>query len=107
MPYIDDPTKRYLDDGSNCRGRVPAQTAGQLTYKLQQELLHYIEDHGLTYETLAVCLGALESTKADLIERVLIPYEARKCAVNGDVWPVDHFRAFGEVPRRENLENND
>lgn len=88
MPYIDEASKRRLDD-PNCRTRVKhARGAGQLTYKLQQELKRYIEDHGLKYETLAACLGALEGAKIDLTERVVKPYEARKREENGDVWPL-------------------
>jgi hypothetical protein len=83
MPYIDTESRRRLIVGNS----VWPETVGELTYKLQQALLDYIQSHELTYQTLADCLGALEGAKADLIERVLKPYEAGKRTQNGDVWP--------------------
>ena len=85
-PYVDEHTRERL---ANKHSRTSgAQNAWQLTYNLQQELLRFIEGRGLSYQTLAECLGALEGAKLDLIERVIKPYEARKCEENGDVWPV-------------------
>ncbi len=83
MPYIVQPNRQELD--SNWEA-VP-EDAGELTYVIQQALRAYLESRGLRYEQLAVCLGALEGAKLDLIERVIRPYEAQKLAENGDVWP--------------------
>ena len=63
------------------------ETAGELTYALQQVLKIYLEGTGLRYQHLAECLGALEGAKLDLTERMIKPYEARKLKENGDVWP--------------------
>jgi hypothetical protein len=82
MPYIDASMKADLKSFRLSIGR-----AGELTYLLQQELLEYIQARGLSYQTIAECLGALEGAKADLIERVVKPYEERKRHINGDVWP--------------------
>jgi hypothetical protein len=71
------------------RRSSPPITAGELTYDLQQCLKRYLEDRGLGYQILAECLGSLEGAKLDLIERVVKPYEERKRAENGDVWPAE------------------
>lgn len=86
MPYVDMKTRERLDGGG--RNNHP-QNVGQLTYDLQRCLKRYQEDRGLSYQTLAECLGALEGAKCDLNERIVQPYENRKCEENGDVWPDD------------------
>lgn len=60
--------------------------AGHLTFGIQQQLKTYIERHGLSYQTLAECLGALEGAKADLIRRRVEPYEEIKQDEHGDCW---------------------
>lgn len=87
MPYIDPQTRDRLSDPDLPPRARLALNAGELTYQLQQVLLAYIKGHELKYQTLAECLGALEGAKLDLIERVVKPYEERKCEDNGDVWP--------------------
>jgi hypothetical protein len=84
-PYVDEHTQHRLDGPD--RRTNGAHTAGQLTYKLQQELKRYLLDNGLSYQALAECLGSLEGAKIDLTERVVKPYEAAKLEQNGDVWP--------------------
>jgi hypothetical protein len=80
MPYITPEHQKDVDMGT------PPANVGELTYKLQQALREYLEEHGLRYQQLAECLGALEGCKLDLIERVVKPYEAKKRSENGDVW---------------------
>lgn len=79
MPYVDQDTKDELET------RNPA-TPGELTYVLQQDLERYIETRGLSYATLAECLGSLAGAEHDLVRRVLTPYEERKQRENGDAW---------------------
>ena len=81
MPYITDKQRRGIDNGWT------PNDPGELTYAIQQVLAEYLDHRGLKYARLAECLGALEGTKLDLIERVVTPYEERKRAENGDVWP--------------------
>jgi hypothetical protein len=82
MPYIPKGRRDLID-----RGLSAGENVGELTYAIQQLLCQYLEAHELRYQTLAECLGALEGAKLDLIERVVKPYEERKRAENGDVWP--------------------
>jgi hypothetical protein len=81
MPYIISPRKKELDHGAE-----PAN-AGDLTYVLQQTIEQYLRVHGLRYQHIAEVLGSIEGAKLDFIERVVKPYEAKKCRENGDVWP--------------------
>ena len=92
MPYIEEKLKTKLDSDER-----DAQTAGELTYQLQQVLKKYLIAYGLKYQVLAECLGALEGAKIDLTERVIKPYEMRKARENGDVWP-NHLTNAGTTP---------
>jgi hypothetical protein len=80
MPYVTEKRKRELRE-------FPPTTAGDLTYLIQQQLKGYLSGRSVRYEDLAVCLGALEGARVDLVERMIKPYEAGKLAQNGDVWP--------------------
>ena len=62
------------------------QTVGDLTFLLTDLLKGYLLGKGESYQTYAEMLGALAGAKLDLIERKIKPYEAKKCAENGDVW---------------------
>lgn len=87
MPYVKPEIAAGLD-----AGLLQPTTAGELTYLLTksvQAYLDYFQDSaaGYRYEQLAVCLGALEGAKADLIRRIVTPYEELAQSINGDVWP--------------------
>lgn len=84
MPYVTDECKRSLQ-------HRPPQTAGELTYVIQQAVVGYL-DHcdkltGNNYTTYGTVLLALRGCEADFVDRILLPYEYMKCAENGDVWP--------------------
>lgn len=79
MPYVTNHEKLRLEAHD-------PETPGQLTYVLQQALAQYIKTQGLSYATLAECLGSLDGAGDDLKRRVLRPYEERKQRENGDVW---------------------
>lgn len=86
MPYVSKAAKHSVDGGA-------PQTVGELTYAITRELGSFLvaapelTDGRIGYEHLAACLGALEGAKLDLIKRIIDPYEQRKRAENGDVWP--------------------
>jgi hypothetical protein len=46
----------------------------------------FLDEEPLSYERIALTLGAIEGLRADFIRRVVTPYEKRKCKENGDVW---------------------
>lgn len=81
MPYVDKETKARLDN------QPRPKTEGELTYLLTRCLIKYLEENGVSYARLADCLGALAGAESDLNRRMIFPYEARKQAENGDVWP--------------------
>jgi len=91
MPYID-----KLHRGFVARGNI--RTVGDLTYALQQVVSDYLTTKGLSYQSLAEVLGALEGLKFDVYRRLLAPYEQTKQEQNGEVWPLKlRARANGTV----------
>lgn len=84
MPYVNETQKQRVAVGAG------SLTTGELTYALQQVINAHLLDRlrigALTFQQLAEVVGALECCKADFIDRILMPYEARKAAENGDVW---------------------
>ena len=82
MPYVTHEARNRID-----RGHCP-ETVGELTYEMQQLAQRYLLrlDRELHYSDHAEVLAALEGCKADFIDRILMPYEATKCAENGDCW---------------------
>lgn len=82
MPYLTAAAKARIDAGA-----LPI-TAGELTYCLTRAAQGYLKSQpALRYEDIAVVLGAIEGAKIDFVDRVVLPYEARKRHENGDVWP--------------------
>ncbi len=85
------------------------ENVGELTYKLQNTIMEYLEqrslatefgyregiEQGLHYSDLAEVVAALECCKADFVDRILLPYEHKKCAENGDVWHPVLLRKLG------------
>lgn len=69
------------------RGIIVAQTAGELNYKLTAEILEYLVEHNLSYQTCNDIVGALENCKQEFIRRVQNPYEDKKIKENGDCYP--------------------
>jgi len=79
MPYIDQPSRRALDGGSN------PSDPGELTYTLTldvlsgremsaitQRLVTYMEERGKCFATFAEILGSLEATKLELCRRRMV-----------------------------------
>lgn len=80
MPYLTpEDRERVLRAGRT-------NTVGELTYGIQQIVALFMRDRGLSYQTCAEVLGALEGVKADFVRRVLNPYEELKQRDNGDCW---------------------
>ncbi len=80
MPYITQRRRDDLDvDGT------PGDV-GELTYALQRVIKEYIDARPTRFYVFAEVMAGIECVKADFVEQVLLPYEARKRAENGDVW---------------------
>lgn len=83
MPYIDQ------EDRDDVRPRYerPAFTKGELNFQFTSVALDYLREHGLSYDTLNDISGAFTEAAAEFRRRVTVPYEERKRAINGDVYP--------------------
>ena len=81
MPYIPSSLKPLVIFHGPC-------TPGELNYAITQLTLSYVEKQKspYTYATLNDVLGALEGAKLEFVRRVVVPYEDRKRAKNGDVY---------------------
>lgn len=79
MPYVNEEARERLMIEE-------AKKAGELTYLITVELLEYIQEHGLSSDSISDCLGALRWTELEFYRRLVAPYEDQKCAENGDVY---------------------
>lgn len=79
MPYI--PTEdrhRVVMNGPS--------SVGELNFAITRLLIDYVEAAGLSYTTLNDCVGACEAAKLEFYRRMVVPYEDKKIAANGDVY---------------------
>jgi hypothetical protein len=84
MPYIEADARPSLDDHSRTPG-----TPGELNYAITRLVLEFIHNQGgMSYTTANAAIGVLECTKLELYRRMISPYEDRKIADNGDVYPM-------------------
>jgi len=86
MPYV----KREAQENL-LRGYVRPDTAGELNFLLTHAVVEYVRRHGVSYCTINDVLGAFEGAKLDFYRRIATPYEERKRAENGDVYPMAEF----------------
>lgn len=80
MPYIKQERRDpcfWIDHDPN---------AGDLNYSITMQCKHYLDQKGLSYQTINDILGALEGAKAEFYARVARPYEDTKREENGDVY---------------------
>lgn len=80
MPYI--PKK----DRERIGSYLGANNSGELNYIFTQEIVAYLNSHGLSYQTFNDILGALEGAKLELVRRRLNKYEDNAIKRNGDVY---------------------
>lgn len=80
MPYIAKDDRLWVISGMQPR------SAGELNFALTYRVLDYLEEHGISYQTINDIVGALEGCKAEFQRRVVAPYETEKAGVNGDVY---------------------
>jgi hypothetical protein len=63
------------------------KSSGELNYAITRVALAYLADHGLSYSTINDIMGAFSGAQAEFYRRVAVPYENKKIAANGDVYP--------------------
>ncbi len=90
MPYVDPEAAARLASGLT----VPhMDNAGELNYVLTQVVVSYLHERaGDTFETVRYAMlndivGAMAGALAEFQRRVVAPYEQRRAAENGDVYP--------------------
>lgn len=81
MPYVSPSARRALNKGE------PAQTPGELNYAITRLVTAYLLEKGPSYTTMNDIMGALVGAKAEFYRRAVVPFEDRKRAQNGDVYP--------------------
>ena len=84
MPYVDPEVRGPAEF-------VP-ETAGELNYALTKVIQGYMLRTGLSYTIINDVIGALEGAKLEFYRRVAVPYENKKIAENGDVYPEELTR---------------
>ena len=81
MPYLKRKDKDLVDAGAT------PSTSGELNYKITMTALDYLQHKPLNYATLNEIYGAMQLAAAEFKRRLIDPYENRKIAENGDVYP--------------------
>ena len=79
MPYI-------KQEDYHRAAEAPAN-AGELNYAITKLVLWYFEQNGGRYQQINDIVGALDGAKMEFTRRVTAPYEDKKIAENGDVYP--------------------
>lgn len=79
MPYIKREDARDLNHGVRT-----AATPGELNYQISQLLATYIEDNGLSYQTLNDVSGAATEALAEFRRRIVVVYEDLKRQIGVD-----------------------
>lgn len=84
MPYITAERKSEL-----ASGQIPPEdlSAGDLNYLVTGMAIMWVTHKKLNYENLNAAYGALTAAANEFYRRLVAPYEDRKIAENGDVYP--------------------
>ena len=84
MPYIGLYRRKELDiQPPDTKFLSP----GELNYVLTKICLFYLEDKGISYQTINDIVGALEGSKLEFYRRIANKYEDDSVVRNGDVYP--------------------
>ena len=84
MPYI---SKDDRDRMQENEGDLNIHSKGVLNYAISSLLVHYILQHGKSYQSLSDCIAACDDAKEEFRRRVMNPYEDRAIERNGDTYP--------------------
>ena len=86
MPYIQQEDREPLDrfySLFNASAKMP-RTCGELNYLITMIVKNYIDIP--SYTRINEAVGVLECAKLELYRRMAVPYEDKKCKINGDVY---------------------
>jgi len=90
MPYIKQSMRNELDPLINALAEEMHELGcneGDLNYCITSLVIAYVEANGLSYSSLSDVTGVLNDVKVEFERRVVAPYEDKKIAENGDVYP--------------------
>lgn len=95
MPYIEPGQRPAIDsavdrvaEAVRLYGADLNARAGLINYAVTRLLLKMLEDDPrLRYHHIALVTGIVENVKQEFYRRLAAPYEDRKAAENGDVYP--------------------
>lgn len=93
MPYIPKVVRVALD----LEDAPLPENAGQLNYCLTAVAIRYVEDNGLSYESINDVMGAFACAAQEFYRRVAADYEDIKIVANGDCYPL----SMTGIPRGE------
>lgn len=86
MPYIKKAKRDFVAEPR----LTQARTSGELNYHLTVVVIRYLQDHGLSYQTCADIVSALDNCKDEFRRRIQHPYEDEKIKINGDCYPTSN-----------------
>jgi hypothetical protein len=87
MPYIDANTRASLAAPLNrLKATLNRCVEGTLNYIITQLVVAYLGDQP-RYANFNAAIGVLECAKLELYRRMVAPYEDKKIAAHGDVYP--------------------
>jgi hypothetical protein len=80
MPYIKQQDRIKIEQGCSI------QSCGELNFNFSIIIKEYLNNKGMSYQTINDIIGALEGAKLEFNRRIVIPYEDKKIIENGDVY---------------------
>lgn len=95
MPYIVQERRKELETPVELAPSAYPGSPGELNFEFTGAIVNYIDEVGLNYRTINDVLGALEGAKMEFYRRIVVPYEEKKIAQHGDVYPIDEYKAAG------------
>lgn len=87
MPYIKPDDKERFSQALEQLAASPPTTPGELNYLVSQLSILFWFNSGQNYQAINDILGSLEGAKLEFYRRLASPYENKKIAENGDVYP--------------------
>ena len=79
MPYVKESRRATLGNYD------PPRNPGDLNYLFTLEIIRYLKQNGLSYQTCNDITGACTNARDEFKRRVQDPYEDKKISENGDV----------------------
>ena len=86
MPYIKQNDRSKFEPMLELAPDI--KTAGELNYLFTELAINYVQQHGLSYQTIAEVMSSFHCAGLEFYRKLAAPYEDVKSADNGDVYKV-------------------